>query len=89
MPRTDDPNDPRGLIQEAFRIDGIDAGQCRSVFLDWALGMGGDYRAAAQALLTRHADQPVDHPMAVTLREALAVPPPPRRRGGRPARVTD
>ena len=31
MPRSDDPNDPRGLIQESFRIDGIDLGQCRGL----------------------------------------------------------
>ena len=89
MPRTDDPNDPRGLIYEAFRMDGIDAGQCRTIVLDWALGTSGDYRAAVQALLTRHADQPVDHPMAVTLRDALAEPATARRRGGRTARLAD
>jgi hypothetical protein len=89
MPRTDDPNDPRGLIQEAFRIDGIDLGQCRTVFLDWALGHGGDPRQAITELLAAYADQPADHPMTITLREALDAQPTARRRGGRAARVVD
>ncbi|MCO4849029.1 MAG: hypothetical protein KC448_13790 [Yoonia sp.] len=89
MPRSDDPNDPRGLIQESFRIDGIDLGQCRTVFLDWALGHGAPYDDALVALLARYADQPEDHPMKATLRAALAKPPATGRRGGRAARVTD
>ena len=89
MPRSDDPNDPRGLIQESFRIDGIDLGQCRTVFLDWALGHGAPYNDAVAALLDRYADQPDDHPMTVTLRAALATPPTARRRGGRAARFAD
>ena len=89
MPRTDDPNDPRGLINEAYRIDGIDLGQCRTVFLDWALGHGGDYTVAVTALLATHADQPADHPMTVTLQAALAHKPTAKRRGGRSARVVD
>jgi len=89
MPRTDDPYDPRGLIYEAYRIDGIDLGQCRSVFLDWALGQGADYMDAVQALLAVHAHMPDDHPMTQTLQAALAARPIPRRRGGRAARVAD
>ncbi|MGB1096749.1 MAG: hypothetical protein ACPG09_09845, partial [Paracoccaceae bacterium] len=34
-----DENDPKGLISEAYNIDGITAGECRSIFLDWALGV--------------------------------------------------
>ena len=89
MPRTDDPNDPRGLIYECYKIDGIDLGQCRSVFLDWAHGFGDDYRDAVAALLARHTDQPDDHPMSVTLRAALVQTLTARRRGGRAARVAD
>jgi hypothetical protein len=87
MPRSDDPNDPRGLIQESFRIDGIDLGQCRTVFLDWALGHGAPYDDALAALLARYSDQPADHPMNVTLRAALETPPTAARRGGRAARL--
>ncbi|MEM6669175.1 MAG: hypothetical protein AAF661_08140 [Pseudomonadota bacterium] len=65
--------DPRGLIREAFRIDGITEPDCRSIFLDWALGHGGeaDHAALLQALLERHADEPADHPMRHVLLEGL------------------
>ena len=68
-------------------MDGIDEGQCRSVFLDWALGHGAPYDDAVTGLLARYADQPNDHPMLVTLRAALELPPTARRRGGRAKRL--
>jgi hypothetical protein len=34
-----DPLDPKGLIREAFRIDGITDAECRSIFVDWALSV--------------------------------------------------
>ncbi|MEM6483348.1 MAG: hypothetical protein AAF681_16000, partial [Pseudomonadota bacterium] len=60
-----DALDPKGLIREAFRIDGIDSADCRTIFLDWALSTeaGGDMRAKVEALLTRYEAEPVDHPM--------------------------
>ena len=36
------PDDPKGLIADAYRIDGIDKAECRSIFLDWALSLSGD-----------------------------------------------
>ena len=35
--KTSDPLDKKGLVYEAYRIDGIVAEECRSIFLDWAL----------------------------------------------------
>ena len=66
------PHDPRGLIREAYRIDGIGAADCRSIFFDWALGLPADTdpAAAARALMEHHAAEPADHPMTVLLREA-------------------
>lgn len=85
-----DPHDPKNLIREAFRIDGIGASECRSIFVDWALSLrSDDPHAAIEALLIRHAAEPVDHPMKVVLKEGLQTPPKPRRRGGRAARVKD
>ncbi len=83
--------DPRGLIQEAFRIEGITAEECRSIFLDWALGVpvGEDSKEWARDLLAQHAGEPMDHPMTQTLRAALDDQSAPRRRGGRSARVPD
>ena len=85
-----DPDDLKGLIREAYRIDGITGGECRSIFLDWALGlpMGSDAQAPVQRLLTRHADKPKDHPMTTTLLAALRESGPAKRRGGRVGRVS-
>ena len=81
-----DPQDPKALIREAYLIDGITAAECRSIFLEWALDMP-DVGQAAQILLDRHADELADHPMTDLLRQALKTSPPPRRRGGRAARL--
>ena len=81
--------DPKGLIREAFRIDGITPSQCRSIFLDWALSLpaGQDTHAAIGILLARHAgDAPADHPMREVLRQGLTQLTNPRRRGGWRAR---
>ena len=85
-----DPIDPKNLIREAYRIEGIGDAECRSILVDWALSLSGmDPRVAIAALLERHADAPADHPMTLVLREGLDDAPTPRRRGGRAARVTD
>ena len=79
-----DPHDPKGLIREAYRIEGIGAGECRSIFMDWALSLasGVAHREALEILLERHAAEPPDHPMTGVLREGLARPARPSRRGG-------
>ncbi len=82
--------DPKGLIREAFVIEGIAAPECRSIFLDWALGLPPerDVRVEAQHLIAHYAPQvPAEHPMLDTLRAALADPATPRRRGGRGGRI--
>ena len=84
-----DPLDPAGLIREAYRIPEITARDCRVIFLDWAMkgDAAFDLRERVTALLTRYADQPVDHPMTQTLLAGLQDAPPPRRRGGRAGRT--
>ena len=83
-----DPLDPRGLIAEAYRIEGVGAAECRSILLDWALGRSaaeGDPEALRR-LHARHAAEAPDHPMTAVLAEGVA-PPRPRtgRRRRRPA----
>lgn len=67
--------DSRNLIGEAYRIEGIGAADCRSIFLDWALGLPAGVAAAeaAAALIAHHAP-PADHPMTALLREAAEGP---------------
>ena len=47
--------DPKGLVRESYNIDGITLGECRSIFLDWALSLisGQDVAVVADFLL-RH-----------------------------------
>jgi hypothetical protein len=82
-----DPADPKGLIRESFRIDGITDSECRSILVDWALSVPEiDPRAHIATLLERHGDAPIDHPMRAVLTEGLEMPATPTRRGGRAAR---
>jgi len=75
-----DALDPKGLVAEAYKIDGITAVECRSIFLDWALNLQGDSKEALTVLLDRHGDK--DHPMTQVMREGLTASDRPRRRGG-------
>jgi hypothetical protein len=81
--------DPKGLIREAYRIEGIGPGECRSIFLDWALSVpeNADHGALIAELLALHAVGQPEHPMSVTLREGLGPAGVPRRRGGRKGRT--
>ncbi|WP_299946610.1 hypothetical protein [uncultured Ruegeria sp.] len=84
MARSDDPNDHKGLIREAYRIDGITLPECRSIFLDWALSLPEE-RDQQQALIGLHSiysSQAADHPMTQVLAEGLQAAQAPRRRGG-------
>ncbi len=53
--RKGDATDPKGLIAESFRIDGITYEECRSIFLDWALAVpvDADSHALIEELLAR------------------------------------
>ena len=85
-----DSDDPKGLIREAYRIEGITPPECRSVFLDWALSLpeGADSRAALARLHARHGTAAPDHAMTAILAEGLRTGGglSPRRRGGRGGR---
>ena len=77
-----DATDPKGLIREAYRIDGIGIEECRSIFLDWALSvpLGTETAPLIATLLERHGAP--DHPMTQVLRDGLAGYGKPARRGG-------
>jgi hypothetical protein len=86
-----DPMDHKGLIREAYNIDGIGPPECRSIFLDWALSLphGTDQAQAIQAMLARYGQEAPEHPMTQVLRDGLASAAPARRRGGWRARERD
>ena len=84
--RKGDATDPKGLIAESYKIDGITYEECRSIFLDWALAVpvDADSPTLIKTLLARH---PVkDHPMTQVLTEGLSAAKTPKRRGGWKAR---
>ncbi len=63
MHKGDLPIDPRGLIFEAYRM-AIGPSECRSIFLDWALGLpDGAGRSEIRALLDRYGAAHPDHPI--------------------------
>ena len=89
--KSGDPLDRKGLIYEAYRIDGIAPEECRSIFLDWALSLpeGQDTQDAIAHFLARYeADHP-DHPMTHVLKEGRTAAARPRRRGGWKSRPRD
>ncbi len=82
--------DPKGLFKDVYIMEGITAGECRSVFLDWAISRKDDVdeKTALKVLHDTYALAEPDHPMSEVLRAALAAgQKKPRRRGGAMARV--
>ena len=81
--------DPKGLVRESYRIDGITTGECRSIFLDWALSVdkGQDVPTAIARLIAEYAAVNPGHPMTEVLQQGLGSAEPPRRRGGHMGRV--
>jgi hypothetical protein len=80
-----DALDPKGLILEAYRIEGITAAECRSIFLDWALSLPleADTPATIAAIIAQYANSAApDHPMTGVLTDGLKAIAVPHRRGG-------
>ena len=88
-----DALDPKALIRESFRIDGIVIHECRAIFLDWALGVpdGSDMRALIGQLRAQYQSEPEEHPMHMVLRAGLGGVAQEGqhkgRKGGRAARI--
>lgn len=86
-----DKVDPKGLIPDAYAIEGITKPECRSIFLDWALSLP-DGQNQPEALAQIHAEYVTahpDHPMSEVITEGMAAASRPRRRGGWKARRSD
>ena len=81
--------DPRGLLYEAYQIDGITLADCKTIFLDWVLGL--DYNIdqikALSSALKEYEDDNPKHPMTTVLRDGIELQGKSRKRlGGRNAR---
>ncbi len=80
MSKFEDKADPRGLIFEAYQMD-IGPAECRSIFLDWAVGLEtGAGVAEVTRLLERYGPEHPDHPMTAVLREGVTRIASPARR---------
>ena len=81
--------DPKGLVRESYNIEGITPGECRSIFVDWALSVpvGRSIPDALRALIAHYAMPRPDHPMSSVLKAGLEAPSAKGRRGGREARM--
>ncbi len=78
--------DPRGLIFEAYRIEGIEEVACRTMFLDWALGVppSEDPVAHIKTMLDHYGSDHPDHPMTAILKsDSDTITAPPSRKGRR------
>ena len=77
--------DPKGLVRESYRIEGISPGECRSIFIDWALSLPDSRKVpdALRTLIAEYAGGAPNHPMNEVLTEGLVPAVDPRRRGGR------
>lgn len=84
MARVTDAIDPKGLIYESYRIEGIGEPECRSIFLDWAISvpLGEDSCALIRQLLLRYGGEHPDHPMTAVLTAGLGPQVGGGRRGG-------
>ncbi|WP_176249952.1 MULTISPECIES: hypothetical protein [unclassified Sulfitobacter] len=79
-----DALDPKGLIFEAYQIEGITKSECRTIFLDWALSLplDTDTGPTIRVMLDRYGITEPQHPMTGVMREGLQAMAAPRRRGG-------
>ena len=68
-------NDKRGLIYESYKIKDISNSDCRSIFLDWLLGLDEnlDPLEEIKNLYKKYSDEFENHPMTLTLREGIQV----------------
>jgi hypothetical protein len=80
--------DRTGLIREAYRMKGVGAAECRTIFLDWALKLPPEVnqQEAIALLLETYGKSAPKHPMTAILRDGLGRAARKGRRGGARAR---
>ena len=78
------------MLFEAYRIHGIKVPECKTIFLDWVLGLENDIDiySAIEAALDEYQKGNPKHPMTLVLIEGLEVDKKAKgRRGGRIGRL--
>lgn len=80
--------DPRGLFDDSFRIKGVTERECRSIFLDWAIGVPAeqDARSWVKLIHAYYRTRFPLHPMTKILAEGLGKATNARGRGRRTAK---
>ncbi len=83
--------DPKGLIRESYRIEGITLPECKTIFFDWAIQIPvvADPAVHIKFCISYYGDISPNHPMTSVLEAALAPAPENIRRGGRAGRVNE
>lgn len=79
--------DPKGLIKEAYNIEGISEKDCRSIFFDWTFGTEEDKNMTdlVKSLHQYYSEKYPSHPMTKVLAEGSLQPQnKPSRRRHRP-----
>ena len=68
--------DPKGLIQEAYNIEGISEQDCRSIFFEWTFGtdVGNELSDLVNSLHQYYMDKYPSHPMTKILAEGALQP---------------
>ncbi|SIN98354.1 hypothetical protein [Vannielia litorea] len=76
--------DRKGLMREAYRMEGVGESEARSIFLDWALSLPDDTEQpmALRAMWAHYGKGAPEHPMSVVLKAAMEQRAEPKRRGG-------
>ncbi|MEM6939304.1 MAG: hypothetical protein AAF943_02795 [Pseudomonadota bacterium] len=79
-----DADDPKGLVYESYRMEGITKAECRTIFLDWALSLPikQDTSQTIRNLIDHYDPHHPQHPMTEVMKEGLVSMSAPRRRGG-------
>ena len=77
--------DPKGLVRESYAIEGISPGECRSIFLDWALSLAtGVSQLASSGISPGHRRNRLhpDGPSYSSVASPVAADPPGRAGAG-------
>ncbi len=82
--------DPKGLIRESYRIEGITSPMCKTIFFDWAIqvAVGADPAEHIAFCISHYRADLPGHPPTSVFPAALAPAPKKIKRDSRAVRIT-